>query len=188
MSIRDAVLGILTLGPTYGHQVLFEIQTRLPHRATVNAGQVYSTITRLVGSGHIAPADVTAENLPTYQLTALGRNSAEEWLRGDSRINRDEWNEVMDVVLLACSLPHVKTKALLTSLLDNLMSAEELSDHPTSAQALMREAQHQHHAALAAWLIVVQQSVESGDFAAQGFSENRPGRGRRPSAGVRPND
>lgn len=188
VSIREAILGLLTLGPTYGHQLLFEIQTRLPHRATVNPGQVYSTIARLVNSGHIAPAEVTAENLPTYKLTYLGQGTAEAWLRGDSTINRDEWGEVMDVVLLACSLPHGKREPLFTSLLAHPSVVNGVRDTSSGAQALMRDAQHKHRAALKDWLDEVDKSVRSGSFASTGFSNNRPGRGRRPSATDHPSD
>lgn len=51
MSVRDALLGILTLGPAYGLQLHAELGARAPHRAKTNVGQVYGTLDRLVTAG-----------------------------------------------------------------------------------------------------------------------------------------
>jgi len=190
VSVRDAILGVLTLGPTYGHQILFELETRLPHRASINPGQVYSTIARLAASSHIRPAGITPDKLPRYELTAIGRDAAQKWLAGEDVPVVRSWDDLMDVVLLSCSLPGSDPSRLFERLRSHdrvETDAGEISKVGV-AQRLTKRAEEIHHVAVSAWLTDVEASINTGGFPAHGLRENRPGRGRRPSAGVRPSD
>ena len=187
MSVREAILGILTMGPAYGHQLLFEIQSRLPHRSDVNPGQVYSTIGRLAKSKHIEAAGVTVDNLPTYRLTSLGHDEATMWLSGLSDLDTFDWDEVMDVVLLSCTLPSANFAILAARLRQSGTTDERdpVADALPEA-TLVRHAGTIHHASIDHWLAAVEAHIAAGELSPRGFTENRPGRGRRPSAAVTP--
>lgn len=190
MSVRDAILGVLTLGPTYGHQILFELETRLPHRASINPGQVYSTIARLATSGQIRPAGMAPDNLPRYELTTSGRHAVQKWLSGEEVSVVRSWDDVMDVVLLSCSLPGSDPSRLFERLRGNDTANATTGESSTIgvARNMSRRAEEINQAAVSSWLTEVEGLVKSGDFPTHGFSENRPGRGRRPSAVAHPSD
>jgi DNA-binding PadR family transcriptional regulator len=190
VSVRDAILGVLTLGPTYGHQILFELETRLPHRASINPGQVYSTIARLATSGQIRPAGMAPDNLPRYELTTSGRHAVQKWLSGEEVSVVRSWDDVMDVVLLSCSLPGSDPSRLFERLRGNDTANATTGESSTIgvARNMSRRAEEINQAAVSSWLTEVEGLVKSGDFPTHGFSENRPGRGRRPSAVAHPSD
>ena len=183
MSIRSSILGVLTLTPTYGHQILFEIERRLPHRRGVNPGQVYSTLSRLVGSGHLTSGDVTPGNLPIYRLTDKGRREADSWLRGHT-VDVTDWNEVRDVVLLSTSLPDVSPDTLFESLNRVCVSGDIVSgDRDSDERSLLSvEATRIHLRAVTEWLDVVKVNIARGKLTAMPLAEDRPGRGRRPKS------
>ncbi len=182
MSVRDAILGILTLGPAYGHQLLFELQTRLPHRSTVNPGQVYATLNRLVASDLIRGAGATPTNLPLYELTSDGGRVADAWFRGDGSLDVSDWSEVLDVVLLASTLPHRDTKTTCDGVSRHI---DVWSQHaPSSSDArktLVTSSRAHHSSAVRAWLGDVLAAEASKQASAWGFNDERPGRGRRPN-------
>jgi DNA-binding PadR family transcriptional regulator len=185
MSVRDAILGLLTLGPAYGHQLLFELQTRLPHRSTVNPGQVYATLTRLAASDLIQGAGATQANLPLYELTSDGKRVAEAWLRGEGSIDVSDWSEVLDVVLLASTLPDRDTAATCHAVGQQLevWSAVQTasSDSRKSLKSLESSSRTHHASAVREWLKDVLASEGGPHPSAWGFNDERPGRGRRPN-------
>ncbi|NBX24233.1 MAG: PadR family transcriptional regulator [Microbacteriaceae bacterium] len=182
MSVRDALTGVLTLGPTYGHQLLFELHTRLPHRAVVNPGQVYATLNRVRASGGIIDGGVTETNLPLYKLTSDGQRDAHAWLRGETPIDVGDWTEVFDVVLLAFTLPHVSVGDTCYGLSEQLKTwctvatSGDEDRHPLIATGRAR-----HAAALQLWLDDVAHESAGPTRVTWGFNEQRPGRGRRPN-------
>lgn len=182
MSVRDALMGLLTLGPAYGHQLLFELHTRLPHRETVNPGQVYATLNRLVAGGMILGAGATEANLPLYKLSSEGTKSSNAWLRGDTAIDVSDWSEVLDVVLLTFTLPqrsvHETCQSIMRQVEEWIAVDTASSD---SLRALVAVGRRQHAEALTLWLNEVTQHASSPMHVTWGFNDARPGRGRRPN-------
>ncbi|QTX04833.1 PadR family transcriptional regulator [Agromyces archimandritae] len=105
MAVRDAMLVILSLGPAYGFQVHGELARRTGGRRAVNVGQSYATIERLARQGLVEAAGTTDDGLPLHRLTDAGRRAAERWLGGVDAVGADPWDETVDRVLLARSLP-----------------------------------------------------------------------------------
>ncbi|HSP51495.1 MAG TPA: PadR family transcriptional regulator [Cryobacterium sp.] len=106
MSVRSCLLAILTIGPAYGFQLHGELETRTAGRRTVNVGQIYGTLERLVKQEAVESAGSTADGLPLYRVTALGQAEAVHWLTDTESAPGDEWNDLVDRVLIAASLPH----------------------------------------------------------------------------------
>ena len=107
MAVRDALLALLTAGPAYGFQLHGGLEARTGGRRQVNVGQTYATLERLGKQRLIEPAGVTDDGLPLYRLTANGTAAATAWFDGADASGSDPWDETVDRVLIALSLPGV---------------------------------------------------------------------------------
>lgn len=107
MAVRDALLALLTAGPAYGFQLHGGLEARTGGRRQVNVGQTYATLERLGKQRLIEPAGVTDDGLPLYRLTAHGTAAAAAWFDGADAAGSDPWDETVDRVLIALSLPGV---------------------------------------------------------------------------------
>ncbi|MCI4657795.1 PadR family transcriptional regulator [Cryobacterium zhongshanensis] len=105
MSVRSCLLVILSIGPAYGFQLHAELSSRTAGRRVVNAGQVYGTLERLVKQGAVESAGTTDDGLPLYRATATGLSEASVWLTATDSVVGEEWNDLVDRVLLASSHP-----------------------------------------------------------------------------------
>ena len=108
MSIRHALLALLSEGPKYGLQLRQEFEERTGDVWPLNAGQVYTTVQRLERDGLVESEDDDAEPGPQkcFQITAVGREELTAWLRtppGDGP-PRDE---LVIKVLVALRVPGV---------------------------------------------------------------------------------
>lgn len=191
VSVRDGLLAILTVGPAYGFQLHGELRSRTAGRRSVNVGQIYGTLDRLVRQGAVESAGATDDGLPLYRLTDAGRAQAEHWLHGTSSTPGEEWNDLVTRVLLACSLPGVDALAVIARNRDAWEATAPASDHelpePTDAAGSERLATHADAIlarAARAWLDEVEGELRRrGPTTLQReFSQDRPRRGRRPSA------
>ena len=185
MSVRDVILGVLTLGPAYGHQILFEIHTRLPHRSTVNPGQVYATLNRLVASDLIESAGVSSDQLPLYQLSPGGKTTAESWLHADNDVDVSDWSEILDVVLLSLTLPAAQTQRTCDGIRRQLESWKSApsgdGDDENALRSLEQESRIRHAGAVAGWLNDASRTSTQNAEVSRGFTPDRPRRGRRPN-------
>ncbi|WP_241972601.1 PadR family transcriptional regulator [Cryobacterium cryoconiti] len=105
MSVRCCLLAILTIGPAYGFQLHGELHSRTAGRRAVNVGQIYGTLERLVKQDAVESAGTTADGLPLYRVTARGEAEAIAWLCDTESTPGDEWNDLVDRVLIVSSLP-----------------------------------------------------------------------------------
>lgn len=105
MAVRDALLLLLTAGPAYGFQLHGGLAARTGGRRTVNVGQTYATLERLAKQRLVEPAGSTDDGLPLHALTAAGRSAAGAWLDGADAAGADPWDETVERVLIARSLP-----------------------------------------------------------------------------------
>ena len=174
MAVRDALLGLLTLGPAYGLQLHAELATRAPHRAKTNVGQVYGTLDRLSKAGLVAHQGLTDDGLPLYALTAAGQAEAQGWLRGETMTALPEWADVQDVVLISASVSSAHSTELL-GVIDNLLNEEIPDSAATPAQHLNTQATLRFREAVSNWLGDVQAAVIQPQ---PGFALGRPKRGR----------
>jgi DNA-binding PadR family transcriptional regulator len=192
VSVRNSLLAILTMGPAYGFQLHGELATRTGGRRTVNVGQIYSTLDRLVHQGSVEAAGSTGDGLPLYRLTGGGRAEGLAWLRATDSDSGAEWNDMLDRVLIASSLPHVDLVPLLagyrTAWLSRLNRGPDPARTPgeSGQEQLGAAAQLQQARAALAWLDTVSAAADWSPAGGEPrlhreLSLLRPKRGRRPT-------
>ena len=202
MSVRSCLLAILTIGPAYGFQLHGELESRTAGRRAVNVGQIYGTLERLVKQEAVESAGRTPDGLPLYRITALGRAEALQWLSGTESTPDDEWNDLVDRVLIAASLPdpHVlgidarevvagyrqrwQSVAELAAVVAAGTDFESVDTAGTGAERLAGAARVTLAAAALAWLRDVDTLLADGPTEAfqHGLNDVRPKRGRRPAS------
>jgi DNA-binding PadR family transcriptional regulator len=111
MSVRHALLALLTEGPKYGLQLRDEFEARTGEVWPLNVGQVYTTLQRLERDALVeSEGDGDADTGPQkyFRITPAGRADLESWLHtpSDPTPPRDE---LVIKVLVALRLPGVDT-------------------------------------------------------------------------------
>lgn len=192
MAVREALLGILTLGPAYGLQLHAELCERAPHRSRTNVGQIYGTLERLVVASLVARAGETAEGLPLYSLTEAGHARAGDWLTGHDLVVANDWPELLDRVLIARSLNDTLLESVIGAY--EIMLTTERATRPQTGRvplALSAAAADRFEGAALGWLgdvrrDMTQRSHREGPHgqkadsvsAGHGYNTERPKRGR----------
>lgn len=108
MSVPDGLLVLLRDGPRHGYQLAAEFAERTAERWSLNTGQVYTTLDRLVRDGFVEPDDGSApdDRRRTYRLTPAGALRAEAWLASAPPAPEDQRDElVLRVLLVAATSP-----------------------------------------------------------------------------------
>jgi DNA-binding PadR family transcriptional regulator len=169
MTVRDALMGILTLGPAYGLQLHHELAERAPHRQKTNVGQIYGTLERLSKAGLVAPAGLSSDGLPLYALTPQGQQVAQEWLEGRNLESVPEWDDLQDMILISHS---ISTDSL--HCLDQRVR-ELIGEQSSDCSTLSSKAHGHYLNAIRAWLSDVTSEKHHG---VRPYAENRTRRGR----------
>jgi len=79
MSVKQALLALLEVGPMYGYQLRAEFEARTGATWPLNVGQVYTTLARLDRDGLVEPAGEDAEGHAFYGITGAGRAAVANW-------------------------------------------------------------------------------------------------------------
>jgi DNA-binding PadR family transcriptional regulator len=108
MSIRHALLALLSEGPKYGLQLRQEFEARTGEVWPLNVGQVYTTLQRLERDG-LVESDDGAEEGPQkgFRITADGQGELAAWLRTPPDLSMPPRDELVIKVLVAWRLPGV---------------------------------------------------------------------------------
>jgi DNA-binding PadR family transcriptional regulator len=108
MSVRHALLALLTEGPKYGLQLRHEFEERTGEVWPLNVGQVYTTLQRLERDGLIE-SDGEGELGPqkSFRLTAEGGAELDAWLRTPPDLSSPPRDELVIKVLVASRVPGV---------------------------------------------------------------------------------
>jgi DNA-binding PadR family transcriptional regulator len=108
VSVRHALLGLLSEGPKYGHQLRQEFETRTGDVWPLNVGQVYTTLQRLERDGFVASDDSAAEGAQkAFRITPTGEHELALWLRTPPDLTSPPRDELVIKVLVALRLPGV---------------------------------------------------------------------------------
>ena len=109
MSVRHAMLALLSEGPKYGLQLREEFEARTGDVWPLNVGQVYTTLQRLERDGLIAasPGEGPQEQnfQKPYRLTDDGACELARWLRTPPDLGSPPRDELVMKVLVALRLP-----------------------------------------------------------------------------------
>ena len=108
MSVRHAVLGLLSQRPRHGYELraAFEALVGGKENWEVKPAQIYTTLTRLEKSGHVAEESVEQEGGPEkriYGITAEGQQVLADWFDAEvePEHRRDEFFIKLMVALLS---------------------------------------------------------------------------------------
>jgi DNA-binding PadR family transcriptional regulator len=108
MSIRHALLALLSEGPKYGLQLRQEFEARTGEVWPLNVGQVYTTLQRLERDGLIQSEDAAEEGPQKgFRITPRGEDELAAWLRTPPDLSMPPRDELVIKVLVAWRLPGV---------------------------------------------------------------------------------
>jgi DNA-binding PadR family transcriptional regulator len=106
VSVRHALLALLSEGPKYGLQLREEFEAGTGEVWPLNVGQVYTTLQRLERDGMVE-SDDTAEDGPQkgFRITARGQQELGEWLRTPPDLTSPPRDELVIKTLVALRVP-----------------------------------------------------------------------------------
>ena len=114
MSVRHAMLALLSEGPKYGLQLREEFEARTGEIWPLNVGQVYTTLQRLERDG-LAESDGSGEAGPQkgFRITAEGEQELARWLRTPPDLSSPPRDELVMKVLVALHVPSADVYAVI---------------------------------------------------------------------------
>jgi DNA-binding PadR family transcriptional regulator len=104
LSIKHAILGLLTGGPLHGYGLKSAYEEHLAPGTTLNIGQVYPALDKLQNEGQVTVEVVAGQERPdrkVYTITDAGRKELQEWLAAPSRPEADPRKETYLKLMLA---------------------------------------------------------------------------------------
>src|SRR5512142_1064611 len=106
MSVRHALLALLSEGPKYGLQLRQEFESRTGDVWPLNVGQVYTTLQRLERDG-LVESEGDADDSPQkgFRITAAGSDELTKWLRTPPDLAAPPRDELVIKILVAIELP-----------------------------------------------------------------------------------
>ena len=114
MSVRHALLALLSEGPKYGLQLRQEFEGRTGEVWPLNIGQVYTTLQRLERDGLVESDDTEMDGPQKgFRITDDGRIELEQWMRTPPEGGVPPRDELLIKVLVALGVPGVDVPALL---------------------------------------------------------------------------
>jgi DNA-binding PadR family transcriptional regulator len=108
MSVKHALLALLSEGPKYGLQLREEFESGTGEVWPLNVGQVYTTLQRLERDG-LVESDDTTEVGPqkAFRITEAGSGELAAWLRTPPDLSSPPRDELVIKVLVALRIPDV---------------------------------------------------------------------------------
>ncbi|HEU4398697.1 MAG TPA: helix-turn-helix transcriptional regulator [Actinomycetota bacterium] len=114
MSVRHALLALLSEGPKYGLQLRQEFEARTGEVWPLNVGQVYTTLQRLERDGLVASDDPEGEGPQKgFRITGAGGRELARWLRTPAEAASPPRDELVIKVLVARRMPGVDVHELI---------------------------------------------------------------------------
>jgi DNA-binding PadR family transcriptional regulator len=106
VSVRHALLALLSEGPKYGLQLREEFEARTGEVWPLNVGQVYTTLQRLERDG-LVESDGDADEGPqkAFRITTAGADELAAWLHTPPDLSAPPRDELVIKVLVAMRLP-----------------------------------------------------------------------------------
>jgi DNA-binding PadR family transcriptional regulator len=114
MSVRHALLALLSQEPKFGLQLRQEFEAGTGEVWPLNVGQVYTTLQRLERDGLIESDDEAGSGpQKAFHLTAEGAEELDEWLRTPPEMVPPQREELAIKVLMAMQVPEVDVHRLI---------------------------------------------------------------------------
>ncbi len=114
MSVRYALLALLSEGPKYGLQLREEFEARTGEVWPLNLGQVYTTLQRLERDG-LVESDGTGDEGPQkgFRITPEGEQELARWLCTPPDLSSPPRDELVMKVLVALHVPSADVHAVI---------------------------------------------------------------------------
>ena len=108
MSVRHALLALLSEGPKYGLRLRQEFEARTGEVWPLNVGQVYTTLQRLERDG-LVESDGSGDEGPQkgFRITAEGEGELAAWLRTPPDLSMPPRDELVIKILVAWRVPGI---------------------------------------------------------------------------------
>jgi DNA-binding PadR family transcriptional regulator len=113
MSVRHALLALLSDGPKYGLQLRHAFEARTGQVWPLNVGQVYTTLQRLERDGLVASDGADDGPQKGYRITADGSTELATWLETPPDMAQPPRDELLIKVLVAAQVPGVDVQQLI---------------------------------------------------------------------------
>ena len=113
MSVRHALLALLSEGPKYGLQLREEFEARTGEVWPLNVGQVYTTLQRLERDGLVESDGDDDGPQKAFQITGSGSAELAVWLRTPPDLSSPPRDELVMKVLVAVRLPGTDVHAVI---------------------------------------------------------------------------
>jgi DNA-binding PadR family transcriptional regulator len=113
MSVRHALLALLSEGPKYGLQLREEFEVRTGEVWPLNVGQVYTTLQRLERDGLVESEDGEDGPQKGFRITAGGQAELAAWLRTPPDLSLPPRDELVVKILVAVRVPEVDVSELI---------------------------------------------------------------------------
>ena len=123
MSVRHALLALLSEGPKYGLQLREEFEARTGEVWPLNVGQVYTTLQRLERDGLVEADGTEAGPQKRFRMTEPGADELDLWLRTPPDPTAPPRDELVIKVLVALEVPSVDVLALIQAHRRHLVEA-----------------------------------------------------------------
>ena len=107
MSIRYAMLALLSDGPKHGFQLAQDFEAGTGEMWPLNTGQVYTTLQRLERDGLVDTDDEAEGAQNVFHLTEAGRDDLATWLRTPPDLSVPPRDELVIKVLVSLRVPDV---------------------------------------------------------------------------------
>jgi DNA-binding PadR family transcriptional regulator len=108
MSVRHALLALLSDGPRYGLQLRQEFEARTGEVWPLNVGQVYTTLQRLERDGFVESDGDDDGPQKGYRITGDGRAELLTWLQTPPADDQPPRDELLIKVLVAVQVADVE--------------------------------------------------------------------------------
>ena len=116
VSVRHALLALLSDGPKYGLQLRQEFEDRTGEVWPLNVGQVYTTLQRLERDGLVESDDAMDDGPQKgFRITAEGAQELAEWLRTPPDLASPPRDELVMKVLVAVRVPGIDVHEVIQS-------------------------------------------------------------------------
>ena len=139
MSVRHALLALLSEGPKYGLQLREEFEARTGEVWPLNVGQVYTTLQRLERDG-LVEAEDTGDDGPQkgFRITAAGAEELTRWLRTPPDLASPPRDELVMKVLVAVRVPGTDVHEVIQAHRRYLVRADAAVDQDQRGRSRVR--------------------------------------------------
>ena len=168
MSVRHALLALLSAGPRYGMQLRDEYEATTGDVWPLNVGQVYTTLQRLERDGLVESDDAGEdERQKRFRITVRGEAEFGDWLRTPPGPGSPPRDELVTKVLVAVRVPGVDVRDVIQAhrrqLVELMQQWTRLKEEQTEFDlpfALVVDAELTRLGAMVRWLDLADKHVK----------------------------